>query len=137
MGKLHKAHECLISVKGISDGLLRFVKFDRFCRIQQYNFGWSWGEAFDAVAFTKVLVEAELASAKQSFKSASVPYAANAASAQSARVPRRVGHCFHFWDKGRCDLEGSCLYASSHKCFKCNSVEHGTGQCRVAGQSVP
>lgn len=145
MRKLLKAHNMLVSIKGLSDGLLRFIKFDRLCRTNQFNFGYSWSVAFEELEFFRVYLEAELVVFKQLLSvAAKLPPKVSAsggggqgssARGGSASRVQKMGHCFGFWDHGHCNL-ADCHYASSHKCMKCGSVEHGTSQCKGAGSST-
>lgn len=126
MRQLQKALEVLNPLSG---GWLAFLKFDRQCRISQFNMGVPWDQAVDMFSFTKVLVQLLPPASGPALKSPRPSPKASGAS----RPPR--GACFSFWTTGACPKGAACPFMAGHHCTRCESTEHGTGQC-AAGQGA-
>ena len=102
-------------------GWLAFLKFERECRIVQFSLGLPWDQAVDTFAFTKVLVQLFSPSVNPKLPKISQK------TGGVAKPPR--GACFAFWSSGSCPKGVNCPFSFEHHCIKCESADHGTGQC--------
>jgi hypothetical protein len=82
--------------------------------------------------FVKVLVLL-LQPGKPTTRSVATLRPAGASTSPAPKPPK--GQCFSFWSTGVCAKGAACPFASAHHCSKCESTEHGAGQCG-AGQAA-
>ena len=105
-------------------GWLAFLRFDRLCRMYQFNTGVSWDQAVDMFEFNKALIQLLLPASK--------PTRPEKFQASPSSKPVC---CFRFNKHGACHLGAACPYAAGHVCSKCGAADHGAGQC-AAGQQA-